>query len=79
METNPVTNPVYTVFIQLSLNQNSSSFLRVCIEEGVQILVDKMTVSDLVTLNAEKFLVTIKKMISTHSNPEFNLKSKSFY
>lgn len=56
-----MTNPLHTAFIQLSLNQNSSWFLGVCIEEGVQNLDDKLIMSDLVTLNAEKFLVTIEK------------------
>lgn len=56
-----MTNPLYTAFIQLSLNQNSSCFLRVYIEKGVQNLDDKLIVSDLVSLNAEKFLVTVAK------------------
>lgn len=54
-------NVVCPVFIQLSLNPNSSWILRVCIEEGVQNLDNKLIVGDLITLNAEEFLVTIEK------------------
>lgn len=67
---------VCPAFIQLSLNPNSSWILRVCIEEGVQHLANKLIVSDLITLNAEEFLVTMEKIISTHNTSEFNLKSK---
>lgn len=54
-------NFVCPAFIQLSLNPNSSWLLRLYIEEGVQNLDNKLIVSDLITLNAEEFLVTTEK------------------
>lgn len=54
-------NFVCPAFIQLSLNPNSSWLLRICIEEGVQNLDNKLIVSDSITLNAEEFLVTTEK------------------
>lgn len=72
-------NSVCPVFIQLSLNPNSAWILGVYIEEGVQNLDNKLIVNDLITLNIEEFLVTTKKIISTHSTPEFKLHFKQFW
>lgn len=67
--TNSVMNPVCPAFIQLSLNPNLYWILRVCIEEGVQNLANKLIVNDLITLNEEEFWVTIE-ILSQHITPQ---------